>query len=265
MPDSRWRRALALLFPALLPSLQLFLFGPHTLYAGNPRGVQRAVLEHHRAPGADDPRGHRRSHPYWPGAARAVLSPLPRRIGGSWSRPLDTGQPDRRRLRRAERRGHRLDGTGLAKSLRTGALDRAAAPRHHFRAAVVYRVGVREPHPRRPAGGASRRDSRESQPRGAGEMGRAAGRHLRGLVDPERVPLRARRLSVRCLPRHHRSGTRRDGPQLLGIHVLRQSRRRVPDDDRQHPDDADRTAVPEPGTDAPVHELGLSNADRSST
>jgi hypothetical protein len=27
---------LALLFPALLPSLQLFLFGPHTLYAGNP-------------------------------------------------------------------------------------------------------------------------------------------------------------------------------------------------------------------------------------
>ena len=36
MPDSRWRRALALLFPALLPSLQLFLFGPHTLYAGNP-------------------------------------------------------------------------------------------------------------------------------------------------------------------------------------------------------------------------------------
>ncbi|RPI56827.1 MAG: hypothetical protein EHM55_03985 [Acidobacteria bacterium] len=35
MPDSRWRRALVLLFPALLPPLQLFLFGPHTLYSNN--------------------------------------------------------------------------------------------------------------------------------------------------------------------------------------------------------------------------------------
>ncbi len=35
MPDSRWRRALTILFPALLPPLQLFLFGPYTLYTGN--------------------------------------------------------------------------------------------------------------------------------------------------------------------------------------------------------------------------------------
>ena len=35
MPDSRRHRVLILLFPALLPPLQLFLFGPHTLYAGN--------------------------------------------------------------------------------------------------------------------------------------------------------------------------------------------------------------------------------------
>jgi hypothetical protein len=35
MPDSRWRRLLILLFPALLPPLQLFLFGPHTLYSNN--------------------------------------------------------------------------------------------------------------------------------------------------------------------------------------------------------------------------------------
>ncbi len=35
MPDSRWRRALIVLFPALFPPLQLFLFGPHILYTGN--------------------------------------------------------------------------------------------------------------------------------------------------------------------------------------------------------------------------------------
>src|SRR5262245_30626149 len=35
MPESRWRRALVLLFPALFPPLQLFLFGPHVLYTGN--------------------------------------------------------------------------------------------------------------------------------------------------------------------------------------------------------------------------------------
>jgi hypothetical protein len=35
MPESRWHRAILLLFPALFPPLQLFLFGPHTLYAGN--------------------------------------------------------------------------------------------------------------------------------------------------------------------------------------------------------------------------------------
>ena len=35
MPDSRWRRALILLFPALFLPLQLFLFGPHTLYSTN--------------------------------------------------------------------------------------------------------------------------------------------------------------------------------------------------------------------------------------
>ncbi len=35
MSDSRWRRALLVLFPALFPPLQLFVFGAHTLYASN--------------------------------------------------------------------------------------------------------------------------------------------------------------------------------------------------------------------------------------
>jgi hypothetical protein len=35
MNEPRWRRALVVLFPALFPPLQLFLFGPHTVYAGN--------------------------------------------------------------------------------------------------------------------------------------------------------------------------------------------------------------------------------------
>ena len=33
--DSRWRRLAVVLFPALLVPLQLLLFGPHTIYAGN--------------------------------------------------------------------------------------------------------------------------------------------------------------------------------------------------------------------------------------
>ena len=35
MIDSRWRRFWVVLFPALLAPLQLFLFGPHTLYSNN--------------------------------------------------------------------------------------------------------------------------------------------------------------------------------------------------------------------------------------
>ena len=35
MIDSRPRRFLTVLFPALLVPLQLLLFGPHTIYSGN--------------------------------------------------------------------------------------------------------------------------------------------------------------------------------------------------------------------------------------
>ena len=53
MIDSRPRRFLTVLFPALLLPLQLLLFGPHTIYSGNVAGIQRAVLEPRRARGSD--------------------------------------------------------------------------------------------------------------------------------------------------------------------------------------------------------------------
>ena len=264
MPDSRWRRALALLFPALLPSLQLFLFGPHTLYAGNPEEFSApfSSILVHLAPmilgvtgvlillGLALPERFYRHYLVGLVGLGLVLWIQGNLIVGDYG----------------VLNGEDIDwsGTGLAKSLRTGALDRAAAPRHHFRAAAIYRVGVREPYP---------------------------------------VALQAALLVVTAAKANPEARAKWEGPpdaifeasstqnvfhfvldgfqsdvfldiieaeradmdrSFSGFTFFAESRRGVPDDNRQHPDDADRTALPEPGTDAPVHRIGASSVDRFS-
>ena len=93
----------------------------HDLLEQRP-GVQRAVLEPRRASRPDDARDHcgaRAHRRRAAGKSVPVLRGWPR---GDRRHPVGAGQPDGRRLRCAQRAGHRLERPLMAQPLRAGAL-----------------------------------------------------------------------------------------------------------------------------------------------
>ena len=129
-----------------------------------------------------------------------------------------------------------------------------------FRAEGVFNCRLCQSNPDRATDGVARLYGRAGRSRGARQMGGSARGHLRAVFEAERLSLRARRVSIGCLSRHPQGRARRDRPPVLRLHVLQESHGRVSDHDREHPVDAHRLGLSQPGADAPVHRQGIQTA-----